>query len=181
MEVRLQKVYKETVIQIIQERFGIKNSMAVPRLEKIVVNMGVGKAISDMKILDSASNDLMKISGQKPLVTRAKIAVSNFKLREGVPIGCKVTLRRRRMYEFMDRLINMSLPRIRDFNGISRKSFDRQGNYTFGIDDQSIFPEIDTGRLQNVQGMDITFVFNKGPKEQTLEVLSLLGVPFRKN
>ena len=164
-----------------QEKFGIKNAMAVPRLHKIVINMGVGKAIGDMKILDSAVKDLSIITGQKPIVTRARVAISNFKLREGLPIGCKVTLRRARMYEFLDRFVNVALPRIRDFNGVSRKSFDVQGNYTMGIDEQSIFPEIDTGKLLHTQGMDITFVFNKGPKEHTMELLTLLGMPFRKN
>src|SRR3989338_7001323 len=127
--------------------------MAVPRLEKIVINMGVGDAISDIKILDSAVQDLTTITGQKPLVTRSKIAISNFKLRENIPIGCKVTLRRAKMYEFMDRLVNVTLPRIRDFNGVSNKSFDGQGNYTLGLQEQSIFPEIDTGRLVDPQGM----------------------------
>lgn len=177
---RLQEVYKEKHIKAMQEKFGIANIMDVPKLDKIVINMGVGAAIGDMKSLDSAVSDLTKITGQKPVVTRAKIAVSNFKLREGMPIGCKVTLRRAKMYEFMDRLINFCLPRIRDFNGVSRKAFDRQGNYTLGIADQSIFPEIDAGRIQYQQGMDITFVFNKGPQEYTLELLTLFGMPFVK-
>jgi len=154
--------------------------MAVPKLNKIVVNMGVGRAIGDVKILDSAVADLTTITGQKPIITRARKAVSNFKLRAGMPIGCKVTLRRTKMYEFMDRLVNVTLPRIRDFNGVSFKSFDEDGNYSLGIDEQAIFPEIDPGKIANVQGMDVTFVFNKGPKEQTFEVLSLLGMPFRK-
>jgi len=179
-EPRLSKKYKEEIAPKMQEQFQIKNKMAVPRMEKIVVNMGVGQAIGDVKILDSAVNDLTIITGQKPVVTRAKEAISNFKLREGMPIGCKVTLRRAKMYEFFDRLVNTSLPRIRDFNGMSRKSFDGQGNYTMGIEEQSIFPEIDTGRLSHTQGMDITFVFNKGPKEQTMVLLTLMGMPFRK-
>jgi len=178
---RLAKIYKEEVVAKVQEKFKIKNKMAVPRIEKIVINMGVGKAIGDMKILDSAVKDLATITGQKPIITRAKEAISNFKLRENLPIGCKVTLRRAKMYEFMDRFVSIALPRIRDFNGVSRKSFDGQGNFSVGIDEQSIFPEIDTGKLLNVQGMDITFVFNKGPKEHTMEVLTLLGMPFRKN
>ena len=163
-----------------KEKFGIKNSMAVPRLDKIVINMGVGKAIGDMKIMDSAVRDLTTICGQKPIIRRSKKAISNFKLREGLPIGCKVTLRRAKMFEFMDRLVNICLPRIRDFNGVSTKSFDGQGNYTIGISDQSIFPEIDTGKIQHAQGMDITFVFNGGPQEHTMEILRLLGMPFRK-
>jgi len=143
--------------------------------------MGVGQAIGDMKILENAIKDLASITGQQPMTTRAKEAISNFKLRKGMPIGCKVTLRRDKMYEFVDRLLNTCLPRIRDFNGVSRKSFDEQGNYTFGISDQAIFPEIDTGKMQYNQGMDISFVFNRGPKEQTQEVLALMGMPFRKN
>lgn len=177
---RLQKRYQEEVVPQVQEKFSVSNGMAVPRLDKIVVNMGVGRAIGDMKILDSAVADLTAITGQKAVMTRAKKAVSNFKLREGIPIGCKVTLRRTKMYEFLDRLVNVTLPRIRDFNGVSPTSFDQQGNYSIGIEEQAIFPEIDPGRITYSQGMDITFVFNKGPKDQTLEVLSLLGMPFRK-
>lgn len=177
---RLHDEYKNKYVKAMQEKFGIKNVMDVPRLEKIVINMGVGAAIGDMKILDSAVADLGKITGQKPIITRAKIAVSNFKLREGMPIGCKVTLRRDKMYEFMDRLINICLPRIRDFNGVPRKAFDKQGNYTMGISDQSIFPEIDAGRIHHQQGMDITFVFNKGPQEYTRELLSMFSMPFTK-
>ena len=176
----LQKKYHEEVVPKLQEKFHIKNRMAVPVLEKIVVSMGVGSAIGDMKILDSAVADLMAITGQKPMVTRSKKAISNFKLRENLPIGCKVTLRRKKMYEFMDRLVNVTLPRIRDFNGVSNKSFDQQGNYSIGIDEQVIFPEIDSGKISHIQGMNVTFVFNKGPKDHTLEVLGLLGVPFRK-
>jgi large subunit ribosomal protein L5 len=180
VEPNLQKKYREEVIPRIQEKFGIKNFMAMPRLEKIVVNMGVGAAIGDMKIMDSAVEDLSIITGQKPVIARSKKAISNFKLRENLPIGCKVTLRRAKMYEFMDRLVNVTLPRIRDFNGVSEKSFDKQGNYSIGIEEQAIFPDIDPGKVKHVQGMDITFVFNKGPKEQTFEVLRLLGMPFRK-
>jgi large subunit ribosomal protein L5 len=177
---RLQKKYIDEVVPKMQEKFGIKNYLAVPRLNKIVLNMGVGVAIGDMKLLDSAVADMTTITGQKPIVTKARKAISNFKLREGMPIGCKVTLRREKMYEFMDRLVNVTLPRIRDFNGVSFKSFDKQGNFSIGLEEQAIFPEIDAGRIANVQGLDITFVFNKGPKEQTFELLSLLGMPFRK-
>ncbi len=180
MTARLQKKYIDEIIPKMQEKFGINNSMAVPHLDKIVLNMGVGRAIGDMKLLDSAVADLTTITGQKPIITKAKKAISNFKLREGLPIGCKVTLRRIRMYEFFDRLVNVTLPRIRDFNGVSLKSFDKQGNYSIGLDEQAIFPEIDPGKITNVQGLDITFVFNKGPKDQTFELLSLLGMPFRK-
>ena len=177
---RLFKKYREEVAPQVKEKFALKNIMAVPHLEKIVVNMGVGKAIGDMKILDSAMQDLASITGQKPLMTRSKEAISNFKLKENAPIGCKVTLRRARMYEFLDRLVSISLPRIRDFNGVSRKSFDLQGNFSLGIAEQSIFPEIEGGKIGHAQGMDIIFVFNRGPKEHTMEVLSLLGMPFAK-
>lgn len=180
MEARLRKTYEEQIVGKIQEKFGIKNRMAVPRLEKVVINMGVGKAIGDAKILESAVKDLANITGQQPVITRAKKAISNFKLREGLSIGCKVTLRRGQMFEFVDRLFNVCLPRIRDFNGVSLKAFDQQGNYTLGITDQAIFPEIDTGKIQYQQGMDISFVFNHGPKEHTMEALSLLGMPFRR-
>lgn len=180
MKARLQQRYYQDVIPQMKEKLGIENSMAVPRLEKIVISMGVGKAIADMKILESAVSDLTMITGQKAVITRSKKAISNFKLRADAPIGCKVTLRRAKMYEFMDRLFNVSMPRIRDFNGVSVKSFDKQGNYTFGISDQAIFPEVDTGKILNAQGMDITFVFNKGPKEHTMELLRLLGMPFSK-
>ena len=177
---RLQKTYKEVCVPQMKQKFGIKNDFAISRLDKIVINMGVGKSIADIKILDSAVKDLEAISGQKAVKTRAKKAISNFKLREDLPIGCKVTLRRARMYEFLDRFISIVLPRIRDFNGVSRKAFDKQGNYTLGINDQSIFPEIETGKLQNVQGMDITIVFKQGNPEQNLELLTLLGMPFTK-
>jgi large subunit ribosomal protein L5 len=180
MEPRLQKKYLEEYIPQMKEKFGVKNTMSVPRLEKIVVNMGVGEAIGDIKILENAVADLTTIVGQKPIITRARKAISNFKLREGLPVGCKVTLRRAKMYEFLDRLTNAAIPRIRDFNGVSPKSFDKQGNYTLGIIDQSIFPEIDTGNISRTQGMDISFIFNKGPKEQTLELLTLFGMPFAK-
>lgn len=178
MNPRLLDKYKNEVVPKMQEKFGIKNSMAVPRLEKIVVNMGVGEAITDQKIMDKAAEDLATITGQKPMIRRAKVAISNFKLRENIAIGCKVTLRRIRMYEFLDRLVNITLPRIRDFNGVSRKSFDREGNYTLGLKEQAIFPEIEAGRIQHTQGMDVTFVFRGGNKEQTYELLRLLGMPF---
>ncbi len=177
---RLQKQFREEAVPKMKEKFGITSCMAIPRLEKIVVSMGVGKAIGDVKILENAMKDLTMITGQQPVMTRAKEAISNFKLKEGAPIGCKVTLRRAKMFEFMDRFVNVCLPRIRDFNGVSTKSFDKQGNFTVGISEQAIFPEIDTGKLQYTQGMDITFVFNKGPKEQTAEILRLLGMPLSK-
>ncbi len=180
MKPRLQERFHKEVIPEIQKKFNVENPMAVPRLEKIVVNMGVGEAINDIKILENAVADMAMITGQKPITRRAKKAISNFKLRINQPVGCKVTLRRMRMYEFLDRLVNVAIPRIRDFNGVSRKAFDNSGNYTLGIIDQTIFPEVDVGKLTRTQGMDITFVFNRGPKEQTQEVLRLLGMPFTK-
>lgn len=179
-EPRLAKRYKDEIIPEMRKRFDEKNQMALPQLQKIVINMGVGDAISDVKILDTAMKDLERVTGQRPQIRRSKKAISNFKLRENMPVGCKVTLRRARMYEFLDRFISVCLPRIRDFNGVSLKSFDKQGNYSLGITDQSIFPEIDTGNIQRSQGMDITFVFKNGSPERSQELLSLLGIPFRK-
>ena len=180
MKPRLLEKYNDEIVPGMLEKFGVKNSMAIPKLDKIVVNMGVGVAIQDIKALEAAIKDMETITGQKAIMRRARIAVSNFKLRQNMPIGCKVTLRREKMYEFMDRLLNVCLPRIRDFNGVSKNAFDKQGNYSLGITDQTIFPEIDSGRMQRTQGMDITFVFNKGPKEQTFELLRLFGMPFNK-
>ena len=177
---RLFEIYKNEIVTKLEEKFSIKNAMAIPRLEKIVVNMGVGEAVEDPKILEASAEQLATITGQKPIIRKSKKAISNFKLRKGIAVGCKVTLRREKMYEFMDRLINVALPRIRDFNGVSKKSFDREGNYTLGLTDQSIFPEIEIDKIQRTQGMDITFVFNHGPKEQTMELLSLFGMPYAK-
>jgi large subunit ribosomal protein L5 len=178
---RLLEKYRKEIIPEMQKKFGIDNIMAVPHLDKIVVNMGVGEAIGDIKLLERSAQDLATITGQKPAITRSTKAISNFKLRENLPIGCKVTLRRYRMYEFMDRLLSVTLPRIRDFNGVSKKAFDRAGNYSLGISDQTIFPEIDpTSRDHRTQGMDITFVFKGGNKEQTHELLRLMGMPFTK-
>ena len=173
--------YQKEVVPAMKEKFGIKNVMAIPRLEKIVVNMGVGEAMTDMKILEVAADDLAAITGQKPTIRRSKKAISNFRLKENSPVGCKVTLRRQRMYEFLERLINVVLPRIRDFNGISRKSFDKAGNYSLGLKEQSIFPEIDpTRRDFRAQGMDITIVIKGGAPEKNLEILSLMGMPFTR-
>jgi len=180
MKPRLMEKYNAEIVKAMMEKFKIKNPMAVPTLEKIVVNMGVGEALTDPKILDKAAEDMSIITGQKPTLRSSKKAISNFKLREGLAIGCKVTLRRAKMYEFMDRLVSTALPRIRDFNGVSPRSFDREGNYTLGISDQVIFPEIEVDRAHRTQGMDITFVFNHGPKEQTFELLRLFGMPFAK-
>ena len=180
MTPRLTQRYTDEVIPAMQEKFGIKNAMAVPHLEKVVINMGVGEALNDIKTLDYAMADLAAITGRTPVKRFAKKAISNFKLRAGVPVGCKVTLRRHAMFEFVDRLVNVALPRIRDFNGVSPKSFDQKGNYTLGLREQTIFPEIVMDKVQRVQGMDITFVFNHGPKEQTYELLRLLGMPFSR-
>ena len=182
MKSELFEKYQKVVIPAMKEKLGVKNPMALPKLEKIVINMGVGVAITDVKILEVAAADLATISGQKPSIRRSRKAVSNFKLREGAPIGCKVTLRRTRMYEFLGRLIDVALPRIRDFNGISIKSFDREGNYTLGVKEHSIFPEIDpTRRDFRIQGMDITIVIKGGNPQKNLDFLRLLGVPFEKN
>lgn len=176
----LEKINKD-VLPVMKEKYGISNVMALPHIEKIVINMGVGEAITDVKILDVAAEDLATITGQKPTIRRSRKAVSNFKLKEGAPVGCKVTLRRARMYEFLSRLINVVLPRIRDFNGISAKSFDREGNYTFGVKEHSIFPEIDpTRRDFRSQGMDITIVMKGGNPQKNFEFLRVLGVPFEK-
>jgi len=175
----LEKYRNEIAGQMV-ETFKLKNKMAVPRVEKIVVNMGVGEAITDVKILEKAMEELANITGQKPIMIRAKKAISNFKIRQGQPIGCKVTLRRAHMYEFMDRLINIAMPRIRDFRGVSIDAFDRAGNYTLGFSEQTIFPEIEYDKISRSQGMDITFVIkNVKSKEQARELLRLFGMPFK--
>ncbi len=177
---RLLESYRKEIIPQMMLAFGIKNRFAVPGVEKIVVNMGVGEALQDIKILDKAMENLSVITGQKPVLRRAKKAIANFKIKQNQPIGCKVTLRRARMYEFMDRLINVAMPRIRDFRGVSRDSFDERGNYTVGLTDESIFPEIDVDRISRQQGMDITFVIkNAKSKAQAKELLRLFGMPFK--
>lgn len=177
---RLLERYRSQIISQMMQAFNLKNKYAVPRLEKIVVNMGVGEGIQDIKILEKAMEDLSLITGQKPVMRRAKKAIANFKIRAGHPIGCKVTLRRAMMYEFMDRLINVALPRIRDFRGISPESFDKGGNYSIGLTEQAIFPEVDIDRITRTQGMDITFVIkNAKSKEQAQELLRLFGMPFQ--
>jgi large subunit ribosomal protein L5 len=154
--------------------------MAVPKVEKIVISMGVGKALQDKKFLDNAIKDLMALSGQKPLICKAKKSVSNFKVRQGDKTGLKVTLRQKRMYEFMDRLINLAIPRVKDFRGLNPKGFDGRGNYTMGIDEQSVFPEIDPSRIETTQGMNITFVTSANTDEQGRAMLTMFGMPFRK-
>lgn len=178
---RLLEKYRNEIILQMMQAFSLKNKFAVPRLEKIVVNMGVGEAIQDIKVLEKAMEELALITGQKPLLRRAKKAISNFKIRKGQAVGCKVTLRRSRMYEFMDRLVNVAMPRIRDFRGLPPNSLDTKGNYTLGLTEQAIFPEIDYDRVTHVQGMDITFVIkNAKSREQAQELLRLFGMPFRK-
>lgn len=176
---RLKEKYRNEVHPKIREELGIKNVNAVPRLEKIVVNMGVGAAASDRKLLDAAMNDMRIITGQQPMVTRARKSIAGFHVREGMPIGCKVTLRGDRMWEFLDRLLSTALPRVRDFRGISRKSFDGRGNYSLGITEQLIFPEIDYDKIDRVRGMDITFVTTADTDEAALALLLALGFPFK--
>lgn len=176
---RLLERYRGDITTKMMESFKFKNRMAVPRVDKIVINMGVGEGLQDIKILERAMEELGAITGQKPIMRRAKKAISNFKVREGGPVGCKVTLRRVRMYEFMDRLINVALPRIRDFRGVPLESFDKGGNFTLGLTEQGIFPEIEYDRITRTQGMDITFVIkNAKTTDQARELLRAFGMPF---
>ena len=177
---RLKENYENEIKNTMKEKFGYKNVMQIPRLEKIVINMGVGEAKENSKILESAVKDLTTISGQKPVITKAKKSVANFKLREGMPIGCKVTLRGERMYEFADRLVNLALPRVRDFRGVSAESFDGRGNYALGIKEQIIFPEIEYDKVDKVRGMDIIFVTTANTDEEARELLRLFGMPFKR-
>jgi large subunit ribosomal protein L5 len=173
-----QKYLSEVIPQLVKD-FGYKNLLQAPRIQKIVVNMGLGEAIQNIKVLDHASEELGLITGQKPIVTRAKKSISNFKLRAGMPIGCAVTLRRQRMYEFFDRLINIALPRVRDFRGISGKAFDGRGNYTLGIREQIIFPEINYDKIDKIRGMNITIVTSAKTDEEAKAFLKYMGMPFR--
>lgn len=177
---RLQKYYREHVVKQLQERFGYKNVMEVPRLVKITLNMGVGEAVGDKKIMEHAVEDMAKIAGQKPVVTLARKSVAGFKIREGWPIGCKVTLRRERMYEFLDRLINIAMPRIRDFRGVSPRGFDGRGNYNLGIKEQIIFPEIDYDKIDAVRGMDIAITTTARTDEEARALLAAFNFPFRQ-
>ena len=177
---RLADIYKKEVVPGLQKKFGYKSVMQVPKLHKIVVNMGVGAAVSDQKILEEAVKELEAITGQKASIRKAKKAISNFKLREGVNIGAMVTLRREKMFEFLDRLINIALPRVRDFRGLSDKSFDGRGNYTLGIREQIIFPEINVDKITRVLGMDVTFVTTAKTDNEAYELLQAFGFPFRK-
>jgi len=175
---RLQERYEKEVVPALMEKFGYKNIMEVPKLEKIVVNMGVGEAKDNAKVLESAMADMQLITGQKPILTRAKKSIANFKIRENMPIGCKVTLRKNRMFEFADKLMNIALPRVRDFRGISDKSFDGRGNYSLGIKEQLIFPEVEYDKIDKVRGMDIIFVTSAKTDEEARELLRFLGMPF---
>ena len=176
---RLRDLYIKDVVPNLMKDFNYKSVMEVPKLEKIVVNMGLGEAIQNVKILDSASEELALITGQKAVITKAKKSIASFKLRQGMPIGCMVTLRRERMYEFLDRLVNVSLPRVRDFKGIPAKAFDGQGNYSLGIKEQLIFPEINYDKIDKIKGMNITIVTTAKTDEEGRALLRMLGMPFR--
>jgi len=178
MVARLQEKYNNEVVQAMMEKFGYKNIMEVPKLEKIVVNMGVGEAKDNSKVLEAAVADMQLITGQKAILTRAKNSVANFKIRENMPIGCKVTLRKQIMFEFADKLINIALPRVRDFRGVPSKSFDGRGNYALGIKEQLIFPEVEYDKIDKVRGMDVIFVTTAKTDEEARELLRFLGMPF---
>lgn len=178
---RLKKQYYEQVVPSLMQTFQYKNKMQVPRLEKIVVNIGIGEATQNPKILESAVQDIMTITGQKPVITKAKKSISNFKLRQGVAIGCMVTLRGNWMYEFLDRLISLAIPRVRDFRGLSDRSFDGRGNYNIGVKEQIIFPEVDYDKVEKVRGLDIAIATNANSDEEAFEMLKAFGMPFRKN
>jgi large subunit ribosomal protein L5 len=177
---RLQKKYKEEIVPSLREKYNYKSVMAIPKLEKIVVNMGVGDATTNSKLLEAAVNDLKVITGQQPAITKAKKAIASFKVREGQAIGCKVTLRGDNMYNFLDKLVSITLPRVRDFRGINPKSFDGRGNYTLGLTEQLIFSEIDYDKVVKVRGMDIIFVTSAKTNEEALDLLKGFGMPFRK-
>lgn len=176
---RLKKRYKEEIVPVMMKKFSYKNTMQVPKFKNIVINVGLGEAIENVKLLDSAVDEIAAITGQKPIITRSKKSISNFKLREGASIGCKVTLRGNVMYEFLDRLISVAMPRIRDFKGVSPKSFDGRGNYSLGIKEQLIFPEIDHEKIQLAHGMDITFVVSSKNDSESKELLEQFGFRFR--
>ena len=177
---RLKDLYRDEIVDAMIKKFGYKNIMEVPKLDKIVINMGVGEAKENAKVLDSAVKDLETITGQKVVLTRAKNSVANFKIREGMPIGCKTTLRGEKMYDFMDRLVNLALPRVRDFRGVSADSFDGRGNYALGVKEQLIFPEIEYDKVEKVRGMDVIVVTTAKTDEEARELLRLFGMPFAK-
>jgi large subunit ribosomal protein L5 len=178
MATRLKEKYINEVTQAMMEKFGYKNVMEIPKVEKVVINMGVGEAVGNPKILDAAVGDMTLIAGQKPIITRAKKSIAAFKIREGMPIGAKVTMRGERMYQFLDKLFNISLPRVRDFRGVNPKSFDGRGNYTMGVKEQLIFPEIDYDKVDKIRGMDIIIVTTAKTDEEARELLRLMGMPF---
>ncbi len=177
---RLQEFYKDNVVKQLQEQFGYKSVMEVPRITKITLNMGVGEALGDKKVMENAVSDMTKISGQKPIVTKARKSIAGFKVREGWPIGCKVTLRKERMYEFLDRLISVAIPRVRDFRGLSPKSFDGRGNYSMGVKEQIIFPEIDYDKIDTLRGMDITITTTAKNDEEGRALLTAFNFPIKK-
>lgn len=177
---RYKEMYSNEIIAAMTKKFGYKNTLQVPKLNKIVINMGVGEAKENAKILESAVRDLETIAGQKAVITKAKNSIANFKIRQGMPIGCKVTLRGEKMYEFMDRLVNLALPRVRDFRGVSVNSFDGRGNYALGIKEQIIFPEVEFDKVDKVRGMDIIFVTTAKTDEEARELLTLFNMPFQK-
>ena len=176
---RLKQRYTKEIAPAMGKEYGYKNVMAIPKLEKIVINIGLGEAIQNSKLLDNAADELGQIAGQRPVITRAKKSIASFKLRKGMPIGCSVTLRGERMFEFLDRLVNMALPRVRDFRGLSTKSFDGRGNYTLGLRDQLIFPEIDYARVSKIKGMNICVVTTAKTDDEARTLLRLFGMPFR--
>ena len=178
---RLKELYKDEIAPAMAKKFGYKNVMEIPKLDKIVINMGVGEAKENAKLLEAAVKDMETITGQKAVLTKAKNSVANFKIREGMAIGCKTTLRGEKMYEFLDRLVNLALPRVRDFRGVNPNAFDGRGNYALGIKEQIIFPEIEYDKVDKVRGMDIIFVTTAKTDEEARELLSLLGAPFAKN
>lgn len=180
MSSRLKEIYQNEIVDALMKKFEYKNIMEVPKIEKVVINMGVGEAKENAKLLDAAVSDLETITGQKAVVTKAKKSVANFKIREGMPIGCKVTLRGNRMYEFVDRLINLALPRVRDFRGVNPNSFDGRGNYALGIKEQLIFPEIEYDKIDKIRGMDIIFVTTAKTDEEARELLAQFNMPFAK-
>ena len=178
---RLKDLYMDEIREQMMKKFGYKNGMEIPKLDKIVVNMGIGEARENEKILDAAARDMAIITGQKPVITKAKKSIANFKIREGMPIGCKVTLRGDRMYEFLDRLVNLALPRVRDFRGVNPNSFDGRGNYALGIKEQLIFPEIEYDQIDKVRGMDIIFTTTANTDEEARELLRLFNMPFARD
>ncbi len=179
MNTRLEKFYKDEVVPKLMEQFGYTNPMQVPRLEKITLNMGVGEAATNKKVLENAVDDMTRLAGQKPIVTKSRVSVASFKIRDGWPIGCKVTLRRSKMYEFLDRLVNVSLPRVRDFRGVSAKSFDGRGNYNMGVKEQIIFPEIDFDQVDAIRGMDIAITTTARTNAEAKALLDAFRFPFR--